>query len=218
MADPEGKLRIAIADPQYLTCTAVNSILTESYSIEIINTHFQDLLDRLLKKPVHMLIFDPAYPGLESLTQIAQLKTLVPFIMILINEITSSDFEVLTTAGIENIILKSIDRDELVYAVEQTLKGKKYYSEEILDLIVGKRASGSISTTTHRLTSTEMEIVKLIADGLTTKEIAVKKFISYHTVMTHRKNIFRKTGISSVSELIIYAIKAGWIDNIEYYI
>ena len=71
---------------------------------------------------------------------------------------------------------------------------------------------------TGQLTDSEMEIVRLIAEGLTTKEIASRKYISFHTVITHRKNIFRKLGVSSVSELIMYAIKAGWINMIEYHI
>jgi DNA-binding NarL/FixJ family response regulator len=58
----------------------------------------------------------------------------------------------------------------------------------------------------------------LIANGMTTKEIAQRKNISHHTVSTHRKNIFRKLEVTSASELIMSAIKAGWIDNIEYYI
>jgi DNA-binding CsgD family transcriptional regulator len=69
-----------------------------------------------------------------------------------------------------------------------------------------------------RLTASEIEIVKLIASGLTAKEIALKRHISFHTVNTHRKNIFRKLGVSNSSELIMLAIKSGWIDNIEYYI
>ncbi|MBI5008743.1 MAG: response regulator transcription factor [Bacteroidia bacterium] len=69
-----------------------------------------------------------------------------------------------------------------------------------------------------QLTPSEMEIVRLISEGLTTKEIASRKNISFHTVITHRKNIFRKLGVSSVSELIMYAIKSGWINMIEYHI
>jgi len=60
--------------------------------------------------------------------------------------------------------------------------------------------------------------VKLIAEGLTTKEIANRKHLSFHTVNTHRKNIFRKLNVSNTSELIMFAIKSGWIENIEYYI
>jgi DNA-binding CsgD family transcriptional regulator len=57
-----------------------------------------------------------------------------------------------------------------------------------------------------------------VANGMTAKEIALKKNLSIHTINTHRKNIFKKLAVNNVSELIIVAIKAGWIDNIEYYI
>ena len=75
----------------------------------------------------------------------------------------------------------------------------------------------AVDDTVH-LTGSEIEIVRLIAGGLTTKEIASRKNISFHTVNTHRKNIFRKMDVSNASELIIQSIKAGWIDNIEYFI
>ena len=68
------------------------------------------------------------------------------------------------------------------------------------------------------LTSSEIEIVRMIAKGMTTKEIARQKYISFHTVMTHRRNILRKLDVSNASELILYAISAGLIDTIEYHI
>jgi DNA-binding CsgD family transcriptional regulator len=74
------------------------------------------------------------------------------------------------------------------------------------------------SEETGQLTASEIEIVRLVAEGLTTKEIAIRKHISFHTVATHRKNIFRKLGVTNASELLMYAIKAGIIDTIEYHI
>jgi DNA-binding NarL/FixJ family response regulator len=98
------------------------------------------------------------------------------------------------------------------------MKSKKYYSEEILDLIFELKEPKADPEKPAHLTSTEMEIVRLISGGMTTKEIANLKNISFHTVNTHRKNIFKKLGVTNASELIMLAIKAGWIDNIEYYI
>ena len=68
------------------------------------------------------------------------------------------------------------------------------------------------------LTTTEMEIVKAIAQGKTTKEIAAERFSSIHTVTTHRKNIFRKLGINTAHEAVKYALRAGLIDASEFYI
>ena len=98
------------------------------------------------------------------------------------------------------------------------MNGKKYYSDEILDLFLDLSVTKFSADAQKHLTASEIEIVKLIAEGLTTKQIASKRNISYHTVNTHRKNIFKKVEVSNTSELIMHAIKAGWIDNIEYYI
>jgi len=68
------------------------------------------------------------------------------------------------------------------------------------------------------LTATEMEIVKAIAKGKTTKEIAEERISSIHTITTHRKNIFRKLGVNTAHEVIKYAIRKGWVDPTEFYI
>ena len=70
----------------------------------------------------------------------------------------------------------------------------------------------------NRLTPTETEILRDIALGLTTREIAEKRFSSFHTVNTHRKNIFRKIGVNNVHEATRYALRAGLVDSAEYYI
>ncbi len=69
-----------------------------------------------------------------------------------------------------------------------------------------------------QLTKTEVEILKEIATGMTTREIAEKRFSSFHTVNTHRKNIFRKLGVNNVHEAIRYAMRSGLVDAAEYYI
>ena len=71
---------------------------------------------------------------------------------------------------------------------------------------------------TVKLTKTETEILKCIALGMTTKEIAERRFSSFHTINTHRKNIFRKLGVNNVHEATKYALRAGLIDSAEYYI
>ena len=68
------------------------------------------------------------------------------------------------------------------------------------------------------LTNTEIEIVKAIAQGKTTKEIAAERFSSVHTVTTHRKNIFRKLKVNTAHEVIKYALRAGLVDSSEFYI
>lgn len=68
------------------------------------------------------------------------------------------------------------------------------------------------------LTSTEMAILRAVAQGKTTKEIAAERFSSIHTINTHRKNIFHKLGVNTAHEAVKYAIRAGWVDPSEFYI
>lgn len=71
---------------------------------------------------------------------------------------------------------------------------------------------------TDKLTASENNILREIALGKTTKEIAVEKNLSFHTVNSHRRNIYRKLGVNSVNEVTRYALQAGLIDLMEYYI
>ena len=86
-----------------------------------------------------------------------------------------------------------------------------------MELLIEEQSTDSHPETVN-LTKTEQEILKDIALGMTTKEIAAKRFFSFHTVNTHRKNIFRKLGVNNVHEATKYALRAGLVDAAEYYI
>jgi DNA-binding NarL/FixJ family response regulator len=175
------------------------------------------LLQYLQKETISLVITDYTLFDFDSINDLGDIRKQYPEIgiIVLTNAITHVKIKELNDTGIKNIVLKTDDSDELFHAIEAALKGKKYYSGDVLDILLKK--DGPLEDATL-LTTSEIEIVRLIAGGLSTKEIAVKKHISFHTVMTHRKNIFRKLNVSSSPELMMYAIKAGLIDNIEYHI
>jgi DNA-binding NarL/FixJ family response regulator len=213
---------LIIADSQYLVVEALkNLIVTDKrYLIAGIADNQNDLFKILDKVQSGLLITDFSnidYDGPDDLKNIREKYPEIS-ILILTNVISKIEFTVLTKAGIKNIIYKTVDKEELFTAIESALKGKKHYSDEILDLFLDLNESKYGIEDSKHLTASEIEIVKLIADGLTTKEIAAKRNISYHTVNTHRKNIFKKVEVSNASELTMHAIKSGWIENIEYYI
>jgi len=122
----------------------------------------------------------------------------------------------LSNTGAKQIVSLADGKDELQQAIDMAMRGRKFYSESVLELLLEK--SKTPPADNIQLTATETDIVRQIAEGRTTKEIAQQKNVSFHTVMTHRKNIFRKLKVTNVSELMLHAIKAGWIDGIEYYI
>ena len=92
---------------------------------------------------------------------------------------------------------------------------QRFISQRALEVIITQQSD---EEKPDILTATEAEIVKAIAQGKTTKEIAEERFSSIHTITTHRKNIFRKLGINTAHEVIKYAIRAGLVDPSEFYI
>ena len=211
---------IIIADTQELIIEGLKTILHERYNILGTVSSRTELMETLTLHMPDLIIMDYSQLDFKGIGDLQEIKKLYPDIgiVILTGHINRNDLIAFNNAGIKNILHKNVDRDELVMGLEAASKNKNYFSGELLELMMPGNDMKVTDPAEVQLTPSEVEIVRLIAEGLTTKEIAQKKFLSFHTVMTHRKNIFRKTGVSNVSELIRFAIRNGIIDNIEYYI
>lgn len=214
-------INVVIADSQFLIVEALQSVISQNagYLVNGVAKSQRELLSLLEKVKRGILIIDSSGLGISS-TELDQIKQQFPLFswLILTDILTKVEFDKLIKSGIRNIAYKNIERQDLLTAIESTQAGKKYFSDEVLDLALKSNERMTISDIQANLTPSEIDIVRLIANGMTTKEIASKRNISYHTVNTHRKNIFRKMEVSNSSELILNAIKAGLIDNIEYFI
>ena len=114
-----------------------------------------------------------------------------------------------------SVVFKDGPLGEVREALNAVNRHARYLSQRALETIITQQQE---EETPSVLTTTEMEIVKAIALGKTTKEIAAERFSSIHTVTTHRKNIFRKLGINTSHEAVKYALRAGLIDPSEFYI
>ncbi len=132
--------------------------------------------------------------------------------------------EELTPQFLRRIVYSShqfsvVFKDGLLSEVREALNAverhARYLSQRALDVIISQQQE---EQTPSLLTETEKEIVRAIALGKTTKEIASERFSSVHTVTTHRKNIFRKLGVNTAHEVVKYALRAGLIDSSEFYI
>ena len=115
-----------------------------------------------------------------------------------------------------SILFKDCLVSELREALARVAGHERYISHTAMEQIITQQQQSQVHS--EILTLTEREIVKLIAQGKTTKEIAAERFSSIHTVTTHRKNIFRKLGVNTAHEATRYALKAGLIDASEFYI
>lgn len=218
---PEKITDVILADTHYLTIEAIQSLLgrTDGYSVTGVVKSLSELTACLGSTNPDLLVIDTVNLQMDS-ELIVLIKDKFPQLswLILTGILTKTEFADLIKSGIRNIVYKNAEEEELLTAIDAALKGKKHFSDEVLELALESTGKKSTPEATPALTTSEIDVVRMIASGLTTKEIAFKKNISHHTVNTHRKNIFRKMGVSNSSELILNAIKAGWIDNIEYFI
>jgi DNA-binding NarL/FixJ family response regulator len=212
--------QVLIADSQFLITESLKIILDNDNRFTVIKivTEKSELFQCLKHGNISILIIDPTFFDLASIAELKEITLSFPNLklMVISNSINRKELHELNNLGVTNIILKTADHEEIDEALNALLKGKKYYSNELLELLFESNERKSSGEESGQLTNSEIEIVRLICDGLTTKEIASRKFISFHTVISHRKNIFRKLSVTSISELIMYAIKAGWINTIEY--
>lgn len=114
--------------------------------------------------------------------------------------------------GVDSYLLGDCLKPEILEAIDDTLKGKQFYCGHVIDILSEKDSElngcGGIA-----LSERELEVIRLISDGLTNKEIADSLCLSTHTVNTHRKNIMAKLGLKNTAGIVIYAVKENIINT-----
>ena len=118
-------------------------------------------------------------------------------------------------------VLKDNSKEEILTALQCASRKERFICNHVSNLLLSGNSQTSLLHPIQQndlLTSAERSILKEIALGKTTKEIAVERNLSFHTINSHRKNIFRKLGVNNAHEATKYAMKAGIVDLVEYYI
>lgn len=137
---------------------------------------------------------------------------------ILFSESLSEDFirRMVFSGTSFSVVMKDAPMEEIEEGLRKAKERIQYICTRISFVLQHKEPA--LKEPAAPLTTTEREILKLMALGKTTKEIAAGRFLSVYTVMTHRKNIFRKLEVNNVHEATKYALRAGIVDAVEYYI
>jgi len=213
---------IIIADNQFLIVRSLSEFIREKMHLlvsHVVNTRYE--LERaIMCKTAALLIIDTNHFDFDDMSDLRKTLSLnvSMHVLVLTNSLTRKELTELNSIGMKNILFKSATEEELFTAIKLALQGKKYHGQEVIDILMDSAESKRTVLENTSLTGSEIEIVRLIAEGMTTKEIASRKHVSFHTVMTHRKNIFRKLKVNNASELVMFAIRAGIIDTVEYQI
>ena len=208
-----------IADNQELTAYALQSLLKRDEGSAVFRAADKAGLIELLKEHENAVVlldytlFD--FADEDQLLIIAERFSLSEWILIS-DELTPQFLRrVVYSSHQFSVVFKDGPMSEVREALQAVNRHSRYLSQRALEFIITQQQE---EEKPDILTATETEIVKAIAQGKTTKEIAAERFSSIHTVTTHRKNIFRKLGINTAHEAVKYALRAGLIDPSEFYI
>ena len=208
-----------VADNQELTRFALESLLQKDEENVLYRAFDKAGLVALLKEHESAVVlldytlFD--FADEDQLLIIAERFSLSEWILIS-DELTPQFIRrVVYSSHQFSVVFKDGTMSEIREALQTVGRHTRFLSQRVLETIISQQQEAE---TPSILTTTEMEIVKAIALGKTTKEIAAERFSSIHTITTHRKNIFRKLGINTAHETVKYALRAGLIDPSEFYI
>ena len=213
------KFKILIADDHAMIRSGVRSLLQKSKEWTVVGeaVNGKEAIEKFNQLAPDLLILDISMPDMNGMECARLLLSESPEAKIIILSMYDDEDYISRCMeyGVKGYVIKSETGDELEYAVKTVLKGQSYFSSQVQQVIFKKYTTNVTKKKEKepeiKLTSREIEIVKLISEGLTSHQMADKLFISPRTVETHRSNLIKKTGVKNSIELVKKVEKMGLI-------
>ena len=211
---------IVLADDHVMLRNGIKKIIEESDDMEVVAETGDglELLNLLKNINPHMIILDISMPNLRGIEAAHEIKMVYPEIKIVILTMHKKKEYLYNalSAGADGYLLKDDTGEELLTAITKIRRGGIYLSpilsEELTDELIGFYRNGR-KPLDDPLTIREKEVLKLIAEEKSSKEIANLLFISVRTVGHHRASIMKKLNINKIAGLVKYAIQKGYTSN-----
>ena len=215
-------MKIILSDKQDITRAGMQFVFSSLEDAECRQADDKyELIEQLRQNPDALVVLDYTLFDINDVEELQVLHERFPLARwILFSVDLSLDFvrRVIAMGNNCSILLKESSMHEIRECIGYAIRRQRYICQRTAEMMLSPDINRTLDDEEVKLTRTETEILKDIALGMTTKEIAEKRFSSFHTVNTHRKNIFRKLGVNNVHEATKYALRAGLIDSAEYYI
>ncbi len=209
-------IHVFIADKSVIALEGLKTIISRHDAFQIQNAVIdRDAFTELLSKPLSgIMVFDPIALGIapELLQQWMQQQPELKWLAIS-QFIFPIELKKYLSIGLQAYLLKECDELEIIEALTAVYKNSQFLCGQIAEKLVNFSDDGSgqlhkkMNCAGIEISAREIEIIRLITEGHSNKEIADKLFISLHTVNTHRKNIMNKLGINNTAGLVMFAIK-----------
>ena len=214
-------IRVFLVDDHPIVRDGIRSLLDREASIEVVGTagNGQELLDQLPNVGADLVLIDINMPVMDGYATTKRLRAEYPGLKVLALSMLVEELYIgrMLEAGASGYLLKSTGKEEIVYAIHMVMDGKQFLCSEIGLAMLHKVLNWDSSSTTapaHKnqlLSKRELEVLQLIAEGLTNAEIADQLFTSKRTVETHRQNILEKTQAKNTAVLVKIALADGLI-------
>ncbi|MCV9389414.1 response regulator [Reichenbachiella ulvae] len=206
-------IKVLIADDHEVIVEGLKALLNTSKELEILGHASNGLkvMEFLRSKKVDVILLDINMPEMDGMETTKAIRKNYPDVKILILSMyNKAEFiRNLVELGAHGYVLKNTPHAELVAAIKKVHSGQEHFSTEVQNTIEESlKANGK--TGPAYLTDRERDIIKLLAEGNTTSEIAKKLYLSTHTVDTHRKNLMAKLGQKNIASLVRFAVENGY--------
>ncbi|MCK8493436.1 MULTISPECIES: response regulator [Spirosoma] len=206
-------INVLIIDDHRLFNDGLNLMLADDPVITVVGQiyHSREAIAQVLQRRPDVLIIDFNMPEIDGLDLTRQLTaTLGPQRILVLSMYGESRYiDDFRKAGASGYMLKTSSKEELVTAIRSVAAGTLYFDPKLADEKQFSNHTDDIFLKKYRLSPREVEIIRHIKSGLSSPQIAEKIHLSQHTVDTHRKNIHAKLGISTVADLVRFAIEMG---------
>jgi two-component system, NarL family, response regulator NreC len=213
-------LRILIADDHEVVREGMRTLIEHEPGWQVCGTatNGQEAVETAKKVKPEVVVLDMTMPELDGLEALRQIKRVLPNTEVVVFSVHHSEkvIEQLFDAGAKSYIQKSDAGRHLVAAIKSLAEHKPFFTPEVSKILFakfmstgsGKKREGQ----EHTLTDRERDVVRLLAQGSSNKEVALALGISVRTAETHRATITRKLGFDSLAALIRYAIRNNIIE------
>ena len=211
-------INIILADDHEIFIQALASLLDDSGEVRVVGTaaNGRDVLLLVEEHPdIDVLVLDITMPVMDGVATVEELRrrnSTIPVLM-LTQESSGGTISRALKAGATGYVLKTAGSDEFITAIRTVASGSDYIDERAKEALIAQLTGRSSEPEQAPLTRRELEVLKLIVAGRTSKELAEELYISTYTADTHRRNLLQKLGLKNVASLVRYAVEHGLVDR-----
>ena len=212
--------RVVLIDSQYLTKVSISTVVggMNGLSLYKIFNYPHEVVSEIAKDPFDILIteYSDDYPAeINNILKIGD-ELNIPTLVVTNSE-NIAVIKRLLQSKVKGIITKKCSQEEIELAIVNVADKKRFYCNNVLELVLTEKsfAIEKGRELQHDLTARQIEVLELIANGFTTRQIAEKLHLSVHTINSHRKNILKKLSLTSPAHLAAFAIESGLVKMFE---